>query len=418
MDRQKVSYAWPNRLVAILAVLYLILYYYREKVFQFTVGDVEYFINLSFILGPLLPLIGFFYVANLLEKLFEGRLVETLVDGLQATGMTFSLLRLSSWPYVPPFAERASYFVTYIILLSSLRNVVNSIPKKENTYITAITNSIFVVVFGHLTSDFFLEYFTFIEKPLLEALSHQNPQLLELMVAFIETGLVNTVYNQSRLAYIIVALLSLTGIFKDHSNHYISNLINRLSRKLPLKIVTIFTILFYIRHRQYLASILLGESFWLQSILEWGAVSVIAIFMFQSLIGSIKPPEPIDIKGLFNKHIQEVELVRNLNFDFCSELVDGFIEMGEKEWLIVYLTDLFLRSGSSKEHIVSLLKDLISYEEVGLGLIVFSWQKDWSEAVNREKRAKILRDIVENMDRPYEPDQFFYDKAREWEILI
>jgi len=149
--------------------------------------------------------------------------------------------------------------------------------------------------------------------------------------------------------------------------------------------------LYFLSLRERLAEAL-GPNF---PIAEWGLVSSAVGLSLAGLHRGVKRmSEPVKLAD-WMKHRQVVGTRSEKELDEVSELVNDFVENGDKSGIVVYLASVASENGIDPRTAASCLRELLEYRDKELPWLVTRRVAAALEMENREERKRVLSRTVE-----------------------
>jgi hypothetical protein len=197
--------------------------------------------------------------------------------------------------------------------------------------------------------------------------------------------LISAVGEFVNLGVTIAAIFTLMAVFKTSGNPYLSALGGIASNYLFSVSLSLIGALYYGFFLGGLSSFAPSISN-LSPYVEWTGICVFAALIFtvmrRGMQGSIIVEDRL---GQWKKHLQDVTTYKGDRFVGFTEIIDEFVEKGDKQRLLIRLTLFLHENHVADDEISRLLAELIGYED----------QK--KPAISRSGRAVVIDD--ENMDR-------------------
>jgi len=351
---------------------------------DYTLGDLGRFLpmspqmtsmNLDIILIPLLASVSVFYFASVVSAAIEGVLAEVLTGTLYAAGFaSFFALFL----YLQP----GKAFKDTGLLLSAgfavllIFNVVSTIARiRKSQAIKAVSVSVTIFLEGQILIR--------IVNLLLEVSgATMAPVLTQGITAFISLGVT------------IAGIFTLFAAFKESKNTYMAAMGGIASNYIFSVSLSLIGALYYGFFLGGLSAYAPGiES--LSPYIEWTGICVFAAIIFtvmrRGMQGSIMVRNRL---GEWRKHMQEITTYKGDRFIGFTEVIDDFIERGQRERLLVRLTVFLHENQASDDEISSLLAELVNYEDEAEPPLAKTGRAEVIEEDNKLKRIDVLQKTI------------------------
>jgi len=193
----------------------------------------------------------------------------------------------------------------------------------------------------------------------------------------------------------LTAVLSLTGVFKNHPNPYLEYLGSRIGGQIEKVTLLNFVLIYYLFFVRWYLLDSSGLNPQYVVIGEWAAICLGFYVSYQSMKRYAE--ESLvrqDVTGTWRRHTQRVSMHTDLQLDHLSDLVEGFIDHGAKKELIIHLTLLLRNSSLEANAITRTLAPLIEYIDVEPPKIGLPWQADHVARLNKRRRRKIVNTVL------------------------
>ena len=361
-------------LYGIFAVFMGWLIYFNE----FKLGGLGHFLpmsekmasmSLDILLVPLLASVSVFYAGVVVNRVLEGPLAELLVGSLYAGGFaTFFALFLILNP--GEMVNRAGVLLSAAFAVLLAYNALATVSRlRRNPGLRAAAISATIYLEGQIM-------FRVITLLIKSSSSTTPPELISAVGEFVNLGVT------------IAAIFTLMAVFKTSGNPYLSALGGIASNYLFSVSLSLIGALYYGFFLGGLSSFAPSISN-LSPYVEWTGICVFAALIFtvmrRGMQGSIIVEDRL---GQWKKHLQNVTTYKGDRFVGFTEIIDEFIEKGDKQRLLIRLTLFLHENHVADDEISRLLAELIGYED----------QK--KPAISRSGRAVVIDD--ENMNRRLE----------------
>ena len=358
-------------LYGIFVVFMVWLIYFNE----FKLGGLGHFLpmsekmasmSLDILLVPLLASVSVFYAGVVVNRALEGPLAELLVGSLYAGGFaTFFALFLILNP--GEMVNQAGVLLSAAFAVLLAYNALATVSRlRRNSALRAAAISATIYLEGQII-------FRVITLLIKSSSSTTPPELISAVGEFVNLGVS------------IAAVFTLMAVFKTSGNPYLSALGGIASNYLFSVSLSLIGALYYGFFLGGLSSFAPSISN-LSPYVEWTGICVFAALIFtvmrRGMQGSIIVEDRL---GQWKKHLQDVTTYKGDRFVGFTEIIDEFVEKGDKQRLLIRLTLFLHENHVADDEISRLLAELIGYED----------QK--KPAISRSGRAVVIDD--ENMDR-------------------
>ncbi len=382
--------------VALLTVTvwFLVL---QETIIPLDILGYDVTLSLSFLGVPLIAFLSMKYCSVIAEKLLVGRATERLSEGLNKVAYTAFLYYAADWGLVPGWVKPLTSFLLYATMLSALHDILGIYVEGINYIFEPILTSIYILFIGFLGSQTWLSIYPFFEDFVL------GSPFSGILQPYIRAGLAEPVNNVIVVSTAITAVLSLTGVFKNHPNPYLEYVGSRIGGQIEKVTLLNFVLIYYFFFvRRYILE-LSGLNPQYVVIGEWAAI---CLGFYISYRGMKRYAEEslvrLDVTGTWRRHMQQVSMHTDPQLDHLSDLVERFIVQGEKNELIIHLTLLLKNSGLEAYKITTTLTPLVEYRDMEPPKIGLPWQADNVARLNNQRRRKIVNTVLGSIQlKPY-----------------
>ena len=331
--------------------------------------------SLEVILIPLLASITVFYVASIVGIVFEGVLAEVLAGTLYAAGFAsfFALLLI-----LPPGENinQAGYLLSAAFGVVLANNIVSTLARlRKSQALKAVAVSATIFLEGQIA-------LRLISILIGASGASMPPGLAEAIAEFLSLGIT------------IAAVFTLFAAFKASGNAYLAALGGIASNYLFSVSLSVIGALYY-------GFFLGGLSAFAPSIknlspyVEWTGICIFAAIIFtvmrRGMQGSIMVRNRL---GEWRKHLQQVTTYKGDRFVGFTEVVDDFIEGGNRERLLVKLALFLHENQAGDDEISGLLAELINYEDEESPDLARTGRSEAIENQNKLKRLDLLQRTI------------------------
>jgi len=331
--------------------------------------------RLEVILIPLLASITVFYVASIVGIAFEGVLAEVLAGTLYAAGFAsfFALfLILQPGENIP----QAGYLLSAAFGVVLANNIVSTLARlRKSQALKAVAVSATIYLEGQIA-------LRLISILIGASGASMPPGLAEAIAEFLNLGIT------------IAAVFTLFAAFKASGNAYLAALGGIASNYLFSVSLSVIGALYY-------GFFLGGLSAFAPSIrnlspyVEWTGICIFAAIIFtvmrRGMQGSIMVRNRL---GEWRKHLQQVTTYKGDRFVGFTEVVDDFVEGGNRERLLVKLALFLHENQAGDDEISGLLAELINYEDEESPDLARTGRSEAVENQNKLKRLDLLQRTI------------------------
>ena len=385
---------------AILVCALLYLQYFQNITIPLTFENETYLFDPTFLLIPLLALIVFNYASKVVKNVVIGKLGSPISTGLNWLGLSACFWLFSLDPNFPSTLQPLSNYIIIITTVMILRSITTEILNDRNQIIgESITHALSILILGFLTSRLWLQIHLLMEEYhifTVDTLMGREPW--EILFALFYSGLAEVLDEAILMGLIFISALSVTKMFRHHSNPYLDFIGKNVSTSLGNKFLGTLVFLLYLL---FIRSFMLNQTGinpQLVTLGEWIVVCLISYVIYRRTRTFVSESMTVDEKiGFWTRHIQEVEHTSDLKLDNLSKLIESFLYTGDKNELIVYLVDVFRRFNVSVSRINHSISELLDHREIEVGLTTFNWQRRMLERLNIERRLQALDAVMKKL---------------------
>jgi len=369
-------------LYGVLAVVLIWLVYFND----FKLGDFRSFLpylpeqlastSLSVILFPLLVSVSIFYMAGLFSATFEGRLNELIVGSLYATGFAIFFALFLIYSPGSKMLNTAGYLFIEAFGVLLIYNILATLSRAWKIHpLKAFGASAAIYLEGQIAI-----------------------QILDLFIGPSgaslpgETG--STLNELLYLGFIVATAVSLLGVFKNSRNPYLSILGGIGSNYILVVTASVVGSLYFNYFQGRLASISPGIAN-LSPYIEWTAICIVAAFIYTRTRKGIQTSMMEEAKlGEWIKHVQEVSMYKGDRFVGFTEMINEFLERGQRDRLLVKLTMFLKENGVEDEDISLMISDLINYEDAKKPFFSIGGKATALQRENEARRRSVLQSTI------------------------
>jgi hypothetical protein len=385
---------------AILVCALLYLQYFQNITIPLTFENETYLFDPTFLLIPLLALIVFNYASKVVKNVVIGKLGSPISTGLNWLGLSACFWLFSLDPNFPSTLQPLSNYIIIITTVMILRSITTEILNDRNQIIgESITHALSILILGFLASRLWLQIHLLMEEYhifTVDTLMGREPW--EILFALFYSGLAEVLDEAILMGLIFISALSVTKMFRHHSNPYLDFIGKNVSTSLGNKFLGTLVFLLYLL---FIRSFMLNQTGinpQLVTLGEWIVVCLISYVIYRRTRTFVSESMTVDEKiGFWTRHIQEIEHTSDLKLDNLSKLIESFLYTGDKNELIVYLVDVFRRFNVSVSRINHSISELLDHREIEVGLTTFNWQRRMLERLNIERRLQALDAVMKKL---------------------
>lgn len=146
------------------------------------------------------------------------------------------------------------------------------------------------------------------------------------------------------------------------------------------------------------------QAFFFAPIIEWSLVGLIMLRVYSGVKSKISEEyaPPLDIAS-WKRHVQKIGYRGDPDLEEIRYLQSLFVNEGVRDPILVFLTVLLAKNDYPQKGIAYLLHPLINYEDKGVPLIAFDWEKKRILKKNREARMKIMNAVMKDIKEGLAP---------------
>jgi hypothetical protein len=383
-NKGKNTFLRSSIIYGVFALLLFWLIFFNE----FVVGDLGNFLpylpeqlalmSLDVILLPLLVSLFVFYVASLMGTAFEGVFAEVMVGTLYAVGFAaFFTLFLILHP--ASTLSDAGYLLLAAFSVVLAYNTISTISRlKKIPSLQAVAVSATIYIEGQIAIKL-------ISLLIASSGTSMPPEMGVAVGQFINLGVT------------IAAVFTLFAVFKTSQNPYLSALGSIASNYL-------FSVSLSLLGALYYGFFLGGLSSFAPSItnlspyIEWTGICVFAALIFTVMRRGMQDSMMAKNRlGEWKKHLQQVTTYKGDRFVGFTEIIDDFVERGNRDRLLVRLALFLHENRVSDDEISTLLAELINYEDEKKPALSQRGRASTIDKGNRERRMNILQRTISSV---------------------
>jgi len=332
-------------------------------------------LSIDLLLIPLVVSMTIFYIAALVGLFLEGPLAEVSIGTLYAGGFAafFSLFLILN---PSPEIGQAGYYLLYAFAVVLIYNIVSTISRlRKAPRIRAFAISATLFLEGQIA-------IRLISLLIDSSGATMPPEIASAVGDFIGLGVS------------IAAVFTLFAVFRTSRNSYLAALGGIAGNYMFSVSLSVIGALYY-------GFFFGGLSAYAPSIVnlspyvEWTGICVFAALIFtvmrRGMQGSIVVHDTL---GEWKRHVQRVITFKGDRFVNFVDMVDDFVEQGNRELLIVNLALFLHENHVNDEEVSELLGDLINYEDRKKPSISRRGVYQAVEEENKINRLRVLQNTI------------------------
>jgi hypothetical protein len=332
-------------------------------------------LSINIILVPLTVSITVFYIAALIGNFLEGPIAEISVGTLYAAGFGafFSLFLILN-----PNAKigQSGYYLLAAFAVLLVYNVISTISRLKNRMsLRSLAISATIFVEGQIA----LRLVTLLIDSSGATI---HPEMSQAVVQFISLGVT------------IAAIFTALAIFKNSGNSYLAALGGIASNyifSISLSLIGALYYGFFLGGLKAYAPNIVN----LSPYVEWTGICVFAALIFTVMRRGMQGHVVVqDRLGEWRKHVQNVITYKGDRFINFVDIVDDFVEKGNKERLVVNLTLFLDENHISDGEVSEILGPLINYEDKEKPDLSRYGRAQQVEKENKLNRMEVLQGTI------------------------
>ena len=368
-------------IIAILAIL--------SFASTLTIGDVASFLpyipvsmapaGIYVIMVPVMVGLIFFYLAILVGALFEGKINNVIISGLYAGGFASLIIVFMILQPASEATQTAGYLFMGSFAVYFLYSILATIAElRKQFYIRVIAGALAIFIIGQVCVQLINLYMIVPGVPESE-----------------QVALIKSMLNWGFGA---ASVITLVGIFRDSRSPYLSQ-IGAIAANyffvLALSLIGTLYVNFISGNLTEVSPVM--EQ--LSPYVEWTGIVIVGAFIFQimrqGMSESMMVPTEI---GNWTKHIQDTSTTKGKSLKDFTEIIEQFIQKGEKERLLVKLFAFLSDNRASEREMSDSLEKFIRYEDEKFPHFSKRGTSDKIEEQNRERRMRVLQQTVQRIN--------------------
>lgn len=356
---------------------------------SYTIGDFGSFlpymsealvnVSISVLLLPIVGGLTFFYLAILLDLVFEGQINRVIISGLYAGGFV-SIIAL--FMILQPLSESTSLagllvVGAYVVLFTY--NILSAIAETRGQhYIRVISRAATMFILGQILIQIINAYMTAPGVPVSD-----------------QVVLIREMLNWGFAAS---ALITLIGIFRDSRNAYLSQVGDLTSNYLAVLGMSLIGTLYinFIRGSLAKVSPVVQQ---LSPYVEWTGVVVVSAMIFTVMRRGMRETMMVPTElGPWVKHVQDLSTTKGKELEDFTDIINEFVQKGFKKRLMVKLFRFLEENRASDEEITHSLGEFIEHEDQKPPSFGRRGVSDRVMRQNQERRMRILENTVQRIN--------------------
>ena len=194
------------------------------------------------------------------------------------------------------------------------------------------------------------------------------------------------------------SVVTLVGIFRDSRNPYLAQIGGIAANYFFVVALSLIATL-YINFMSGSLTEVSPVITQLSPYVEWTGIVIIGAFIFQimrrGMTESMMVPTEI---GSWTKHIQDTSATKGKSLKDFTEIIEEFIQRGNKEHLVVKLFRFLNENRASEKEMAESLDEFIKFEDEKFPHFSRRGTSDKIEEKNRERRMQVLQKTVERIN--------------------
>lgn len=389
-----------SALYTILIGVILYLQFFQNITIPLTIQNETYLFDPTFLLIPLLALIVCNFASKIVNNVIIGKLREPLRTSFNWLGISAFFWLITQDQNFPSDLQPLGNYVILITTVIILRSIITEILIDRNQIIGgSIIYALSILLLGIIGSRLWLQIHLLMEEYhifTIDTLIGREPW--EVLIVLFYSGLAEVLDDAILMSSIFISALSVTKIFRHHSNPYLDFVGKRLNTSLGNKFLGTLVFLLYLL---FFRSFLLNHTRinpQLVTMGEWVVICLVSYVIYRRTRTFVSESMTVTEKiGFWTRHIQEIEHTSDLKLDKLLKLIENFLYNGDKNELIVYLVDTFRRFNVSVSRINYSISELLDHIELEVGLTTFIWQRRMLERLNIERRMEALDAVIKKL---------------------
>jgi len=354
-----------------------------------TIGDVASFLpyipenmapaGIYVILVPVIVSLTFFYIASLIGAMFEGKINSVIISGLYAGGFASLIIVFMILQPVSEPTKVAGYLFMGSFAVYFLYSILATIAALRNQfYIRVISGALAIFILGQVCV--------------------QLVNLYMIVPGVPESEQVMMIKSMLNWGFSTASVVTLIGIFRDSRNPYLSQ-IGGIAANYFFVVALSLVGTLYINFMSGSLTEVSPVIEQLSPYVEWTGIVIIGAFIFQimrrGMTESMMVPTEI---GSWTKHIQDTSATKGKSLKDFTQIIDEFIQRGNKENLLVKLFRFLDENRASEKEMAESLDEFIKYEDQKFPHFSRRGTSDQIEEKNKERRMQVLQKTVDRIN--------------------
>ncbi len=354
-----------------------------------TVGEIGSFlpyippdlsaVGVYVIFVPLLVGISFFYVSILIGALFEGTINRVIISGLYAGGFSSFIVVYMIIQPMSEINQVAGYLFMGSYAIYFIYSIISVIAElRDQNYLRVITGALAIFILGQVCVQLVSLYMVAPGVP--------------------ETEQVTLIKEMLNIGFSVASGITLVGIFRDSRNVYLSQFGGLASNYFFVTALSLIGTLYlnFIGGRLTDVNPVIKQ---LSPYIEWTGVVIVGAFIFtvmrRGMTETMMVPTEI---GDWGKHIQDTSSTKGKQLKDFTEMINEFVERGQKERLTVKLFRFLNENRASEPEMGKCLKELIDYEDQKHPNFAKRGTSKKVDENNQERRMLVLARTVQHIN--------------------
>jgi hypothetical protein len=191
----------------------------------------------------------------------------------------------------------------------------------------------------------------------------------------------------------VLAVLSLPGMLKGHSNAYITYIGTALSNIKNLAVVFAAAALVMIYFVFLRPLIVAYASGWLIAV-EWLIMCAIVVLLFLKARSYVDTNS--ELQGFGDGHAVACKICYDKeSLESASAMIRDYVEGGKKEGLIALVAATMVNNGAPLEEVMRVLAIVIDHKDDPAPLLIFKWALGDLEEARRKKRLMAVNEMID-----------------------
>jgi len=153
-------------------------------------------------------------------------------------------------------------------------------------------------------------------------------------------------------------------------------------------------------------------------LVEWAIVCLVVWYIYGSSKAGIEAHSPGSFLPVWEKYDQRVQRFLDEDFAYISLVQQEFIEGGQKDGLVVYLTTLLSKMGISQGRIKGLMHPLIGYQDEKSPWYPLNLDHAGRAKKDEQTRRKIVGDVLASLEKTVDEQARPQRRRYKWRIRL